>query len=63
MKFDPNFRNFDPRSQFAIWCLGEGWCPAFGAVDKFNSFAKAKEKMDEWQKENPEAKYEIREIC
>lgn len=53
---------FDARSKFAIWCCGEGWCPAFGPVSVFNTFEQALRVLNEWQEENPDSKYEIREV-
>lgn len=52
----------DPRSRFAIWCRGEGWCPAFGTVKVYDTFQQALVALQEWQEENPTSKYEIREV-
>ena len=61
---DTSYLRRDTRTRFAIWCFGEGWCPALCAdVEKFSSFALAELRMDEWKAENPDSYYEIREVC
>ena len=52
----------DPRSRFAIWCCGEGWCPATGPISVYPTLPKALAALKNWEEENPDSKYEIREV-
>lgn len=52
----------DTRSAFAVWCVGEGWCPALGKVKCYKTSVDAETAKKKWQEENPESSYEIREV-
>lgn len=60
--FDKKIIPVDPRSWFAIYCLGEGWYPAFGDVEVFCSYEEALFVMNELKKENLNSQYEVREV-
>ena len=48
------------RMLWAVWCLGEGWCPSHGIVESFEHHIKAEEAAARWRTEMPSCTYEVR---